>query len=100
MPYKRSTDRLAQVRRIAEKHKGRWGDGDTRGVAASNGITIRTCRKCLVEKNILAFSIQRRLSDGVHGWCRECLSLYNKERRELNINNSALRLKYNNFKVK
>lgn len=35
----------------------------------------KTCTKCGEEKSVLAFAANRTTSDGLHYWCRGCVSL-------------------------
>jgi 5-methylcytosine-specific restriction endonuclease McrA len=46
---------------------------------ASGKAMLKRCSKCGLEKNITNFCHARAKKDGYHGWCKNCLSKYQKE---------------------
>ena len=41
----------------------------------------KVCFRCKVRKAAEEFSVQRRNSDGLHSWCRGCLSAWKRDNR-------------------
>jgi len=67
---------------------------------------MKVCSKCNIEKDLVEFSKAKGNSDGLNGWCKPCVSIYNKEYKEKNrsLINSKQNDRYHNnkehFKVK
>lgn len=45
---------------------------------------MKRCRKCKQLKNKSCFRVYRRSSDGLHSWCKPCVTAYDKERYQNN----------------
>jgi hypothetical protein len=39
---------------------------------------MKRCAKCECDKNIVEFCAMKKSKDGLHPWCRECRSAYNR----------------------
>ena len=46
----------------------------------------KRCNKCDKDKSLNEFSETKRTKDGFQNWCKECVSIYDKEYRKKNIN--------------
>lgn len=42
----------------------------------------KRCPKCGKTQSVIAFSVSRRSSDGLQGWCKACVSIANKRTAE------------------
>ena len=44
---------------------------------------MKVCKKCNIKKELSLFNKNSNKEDGLHIWCKECSSSYNKKRYEI-----------------
>jgi len=63
-------------------------------------METKKCSKCKLEKSIKDFSKNKSTNDGLHTYCKKCISLYQKNYYSINRKNSTVKTKSSTFNKK